>query len=176
VSREVTALLCDKGHSPYWHKAFTNRLRQEGLHAKEAFSSETGIVDTFSRCIERILAHEMPDRSDVVGHGDFQPQNLCFSDSEGVCAVDWHDFGLCNRWYEIAHFLYALPESHRSLAADAYQAASCVALPDWDVGLRYGQAVDHVIRAGNRARVSTAQQPLFDDFRKLVDDLGNGLL
>ncbi len=176
MPREAVALLVDKGHSHYWRAEFANRLRQEGLHAKRAFRSETGIVDVFLRCIERVLTHEMPDHSDVVGHGDFQSHNLCFSDSHGICAVDWLDFGLCNRWYEIAHFLYALPESHRSSAADAYQAASCVALPDWNTGLRYGHAVDRIIRAGNRSRVSSERQPLFDEFRKLVDDLGDGLL
>jgi aminoglycoside/choline kinase family phosphotransferase len=176
VSDEVVALLSDKGHSHYWREALSNRLREEGLHAKEAFRSETESVDAFLRCIESVLADEVPDHGDVVGHGDFQSQNLCFTDSDGVCAVDWNDFGLCNRWYEIAHFLYALPEAHRPSAVDAYQAESRVALPNWNAGLRYGQAVDRIIRAGNRSRLSTALKPLFDEFRKLVDDLDAGLL
>jgi hypothetical protein len=175
IPEEVVALLCDKGHAHYWHSALVNRLRQEGAYAKEAFSSETGVVDAFARCIESIATLELPDHSDVVGHGDFQFKNLCFSDSNGICAVDWHDFGLCNRWYEIGHLLYTLPESHGSVVADAYQAVSSVALTDWNAGLRYGKAVDRIIRAGNEARRSTAENPLFDEFRKFVDDLDDGL-
>ena len=79
------------------------------------------------------------------------------TDSQDVCAIYWHDYGLGNRWYEVAHFLDSLDACHRIIAVGAYQHRSgLTGFSEWDVSCRYGVAIDYIICASFVVRHATS--------------------
>lgn len=143
--------LLQSKHCHYWNGVLTNRLRQEGLFATKT-PLNSNIVTRFQDLIERLVNLRPPALSDVVGHGDPQVSNFVTNHNDAVCAIDWHQFGFSNRWYEVAHFAYSISEPFRDSALMAYRTTVGVSVCDWTASLTYGEAVDAVIRAGSVVR------------------------
>ena len=54
------------------------------------------------KAIESARCHEPC----VLGHGDFQKKNICITPENNIVPLDWIDFGLVLRWYNIGNLLY----------------------------------------------------------------------
>jgi len=152
--------LSASGFAHYVGEAMRNRLQEEVTHARSAYHDVPEV-----KKLEEIVrkAIEQWDFADdiVLGHGDFQAGNL-FISPDRVWPIDWTDFGLCDRAYEVEHFLASvssqgLAESARRQYIEMTQTAH--------VTPQRGIVADGIIQAGSHAR--NKGNP--DDFRKHVE-------
>ncbi|MBW2270848.1 MAG: aminoglycoside phosphotransferase family protein [Deltaproteobacteria bacterium] len=136
----------------YWKEYLLNRLRREvALSQRGNLPGEQ--TERFRAATEIVANVPLPLHSHVVGHGDPRAMNFVVGDGQEPCAVDWKDFGLSNRWYEIAHFVNSLEEGHRDAAIAAYRVrAGLTDFAQWELAHAYGVAVSSVIRVGTVAR------------------------
>ncbi len=141
----------------YAGKALLKRLVQDIDYAVRAFGirKTRGMSDLVDEVLKRITVY----RDIVVSHGDFQVSNIIVTTS-GVHPVDWVDFGLGLRSYEVAHFLATVPEELHQRAMEAYY-ANAPKLSANDLAI--GRAVNAIIRVGSFGRVveSGAHPPSF---------------
>lgn len=153
--------LIDAGFCHYWGQALRERLVQEAEIARAAFG-ESGDASELE-AVARFAVEKWSFEDDVViGHGDFQSANLIYSEG-AVVAVDWTDFGLCERAYDLFHFIDSLDESVREAALTRYGETHPVS-SEKELQKR-GLIIDRVIRAGSVARV--ADDPPKMDQREL---------
>ncbi len=157
--------LIDAGFCHYWGQALRDRLVQEAEIARAVFG-ECGHASELE-AIARSAVEKWSFEDDVViGHGDFQAANLICSEG-AVIAVDWTDFGLCERAYDLFHFIDSLDESVREAALERYCETHPVS-SEKELQRR-GRIIDRIIRAGSVARVAddpprSDQQELFSGY------------
>src|SRR5262249_37203 len=109
---------------------------------------------------DRAVKQWMFDDDIVLGHGDFQAGNL-FVSADRVWPIDWNDFGLCDRAYEVEHFLASVSPSLAASARRQYIEMTQKA----NFGPQHGIVGDGIIQAGSYAR--NKGNP--DAFRKHVE-------
>jgi len=159
VSVSARGRLVDGGFCHYWGESLRNRLRQEIEFARRAHLPLEEVA-RFRDVADSVAALPVPPKSDVLGHGDPRIANFLLTSDGTACAIDWHDFGLSNRWYEVAHFIDSIEEGERAAAVIAYQSRSGLAnFREWESAFRYGAAVNYVIRAGFWARTASRENP-----------------
>lgn len=139
------------GYCHYEGEALRNRLSEEFQKAETAFSEFNFMEATLAdfRQIVLVVTREWNFVEDIVlGHGDYQAQNLKVDDDR-IIPIDWTDFGLCDRSYEVAHYLNSLNEEFRQLGIETYERNANIALANV---LDRGGTIDGIIRAGSAAR------------------------
>jgi aminoglycoside phosphotransferase (APT) family kinase protein len=150
LSHATCRFLEERGFSHYYRESLQNRLFDEVGRIDRAFRGAAELGPLF-QAVERLLAQWDSRQAPVLGHGDYQQPNLLFHAGR-IYPVDWVDFGLCHRFYELAHFLAFVAEKDRAAVTAAY--ARCCGLDANQIAtpLAEGEAIDAVVRAGGVAR------------------------
>lgn len=159
------------GYNHYEGQTLSNRLKEELQKAKEAFGDHTSMASTlesFDSVIREATEKWNFNAELVLGHGDYQAQNIKVNNGE-IIPLDWTDFGLCYRGYDIAHYLTSLNSDLRQTAVENYVS---ICQCDLATSLSQGEIVDRIIRAGSDARkVVDLGEPIDDvqeSFKKNV--------
>ena len=133
----------------YFGEEMRKRLKQEVGFAKRGFDQnedEKATVNVLETIVQKVTEWRF-DTDPELGHGDFQAKNL-FVDCNRAWPIDWTDFGLCDRAYEVAHYLHSVSDDLAEMALNEYSKKTT-----WTVGERLrGIVADGIIRAGSRAR------------------------
>jgi thiamine kinase-like enzyme len=154
VDSELRHTLSSRGYCHYYGPSLKNRLRDELKFARKAFGESDNAslrqaLDDLADLLNRIFGMLTTQENPVLGHGDFQASNLLVSE-ERVWPLDWADFGLCSRAYEVMHFVHSLSlSSVREEAIEEYECRSGIERSSFE---SHGDAIDAVIRAGSKAR------------------------
>src|ERR1700722_5513253 len=153
------------GFAHYIGEAMRNRLQEEVIHARSAFQAEPA-VKKLEEIVNEAIKRWMFEDDIVLGHGDFQACNL-FVSPDRVWPIDWNDFGLCDRAYEVVHFLASVSDSLAEPTRRQYIEMTQKA----DFTRQRGIAADGIIQAGSHAR----NKGNLDDFRKHVVRAGQAI-
>jgi hypothetical protein len=146
------------GFCHYAADALGNRLEQEARFGREAFGSG-GLAERLEAVVKTAVRRLPQWKQEVLGHGDFQASNLFVSDNDSiVLPIDWTDFGVCCRAYEVAHFLYSIAAENRPPALDTYIKDGGFS-GSRDHLVMAGEVLDAIIRAGSAARGVNADTP-----------------
>jgi aminoglycoside phosphotransferase (APT) family kinase protein len=139
------------GFRHYMGKTLKYRLRQELKHVRRAFAGRglDGPLLRYSELIAATLKRWTFDDDVVLGHGDFASDNLIIQKNE-VIPIDWIDFGLCDRAYEVMNFVQSIGEDYRENALSRYTAATGTSARE--IHTR-GSVVRNIINAGSHARM-----------------------
>ena len=131
----------------YFGEAMCHRLEQEVDYGQRAFGKTAqDLVQRLKTIVDGAIG-KWKFEDAVLGHGDFQACNL-FIDGNRVWPIDWTDFGLCDRAYEVEHFVQSVSLGNADLARNEYRN---VAELSSDASHR-GIVADGVIQAGSIAR------------------------
>ncbi len=158
LRRELIAM----GYSFNYGKQFRSRLYKITERVKYALNQKKETLTLgkrFDLITSNVLREWSFEANCVLGHGDFQGANL-FVSPERVWAIDWVDFGLCDRAYELAHFYDCIPAKKAALVLSLYGEKTG---QNVDILLQRGSVLDGIIRMGSLC------QKLFNP--KLQDDL-----
>lgn len=178
ISDTAFQLLHTHGFDHYFGETLKNRLYDEVKYAQFAYGSIKRLrflVDKLVGGVNWLVEHFSLQADPVLGHGDFSTNNLLVLGGR-LQPVDWIDFGLCERAYEIVHFMKSLDAEHRSDIIEQYYANVSAAESQHDL-LTKGMAIDTVIRAGLVARkicigyASAMDNELLTRFRHHVEVL-----
>lgn len=158
---ELRGALIAAGFHHYHGETLRRRLAQELEHARRAFAAGrfAAELDVVSELVRAALDRWSFEEDAVLGHGDFQRSNL-FVRSGKIVPIDWVDFGLCDRAYDLAHLLRSLPEERRARALARYVRATGV---DPEALRLRGQIVDSIVRAGAEARQAQGPDQDFEE-------------
>jgi thiamine kinase-like enzyme len=143
-----------------------NRLREEVHHARCAFA-DAPEVKKLDEIVGKAIRQWTFDDDIVLGHGDFQGGNL-FVSPDRVWPIDWTDFGLCDRAYEVEHFLASVSPSLVDSATKQY--VEMTQRPN--LARQRGIVADGIIQAGSHART----RGNLHDFRRHVERAEQALL
>lgn len=152
LSNAAKEMLRQHGHCHYERICLSNRLRQEVIHVEKNFG--TIAAGKLREAVDKIADHVTGSRDIVLGHGDYQNKNILICPNTAH-PVDWVDFGLCYRWYELAHFLATVDPAQHMDALALYRAVTGI---DGTGNLVVGRAVDAIIRAGSIARTPASDK------------------
>lgn len=153
IGPEVQRALIEAGYEHYRGGALRHRLAQELEHAQHVFAGEgrlAGAVEQLGELVSAALERWDFEDDLVLGHGDFHTSNLFLRDGRLV-PVDWTDFGVCDRSYEVMHFANSIPSKHHEEALARY--ARRTGIEPVSLSLR-GGVVDAIVRGGGQARVA----------------------
>jgi aminoglycoside phosphotransferase (APT) family kinase protein len=150
LSDTTRRFLKEHGFHHYYRRSLQNRLFDEVDRIDRTFGGAPQL-DTLSQTVKRLAARRAFKQTPVLGHGDYHRPNLLFHAGH-VYPVDWVDFGLCHRFYELAHFRASVAEEHREAVTGAYARCCGLQADKIRTQLAEGEAVDAVIRAGGVAR------------------------
>jgi aminoglycoside phosphotransferase (APT) family kinase protein len=147
--RPIRASLCASGFAHYVEDAMRNRLVEEISHARRTFDGLPDVIKLLEEVVQKALKKWKFADDIVLAHGDFQAGNL-FISSDRIWPIDWTDFGLCDRAYEVEHFLASVSSSLAESARRQYLAATRTANLDSQRGI----VADGIIQAGSHARTN----------------------
>jgi thiamine kinase-like enzyme len=150
VSKERADAMYSNGFAHYFGEALRNRLIDEFCKARLAYSSVQsleGAIDDLRQVVEEVQAWDL-NGNPVLGHGDFQAANLKLINGR-IVPLDWTDFGLCNRAYEVMHYVSSLNQNVRKGALEVYKQETGNEITEIE---RRGNVLDAIIRAGSKAR------------------------
>lgn len=150
----VRMVLANNGHQHYYSGSLENRLREEVRHSEVAQDAhgESWNLPVLEEAVTKVIPRLSQCGDPVLGHGDFQKKNILIAEDGSVVPVDWRDFGICNRWYELAHFLRSVDPVTHEKALEIYSDRVGIDISEEDDSLRIGKIIDAIIRAGSKAR------------------------
>jgi thiamine kinase-like enzyme len=149
VSNELRDKLIESSNCHYWGESLKSRLKQELYFSIRAFR-KTLSIQAYLIILEAIVESclEIENSFPVLGHGDFHAKNLLYFENT-IIPVDWVDFGVCDRSYEVHHFVNSISKHLRD-EIYLYYTAKTKTPKD---ALNRGIGIDAIIQAGNRARL-----------------------
>ena len=107
-TNELKDILIKNHYCHYYGEPLKNRLSQELEFSTKAFDQiecmkkYLGLMEQIINiCLKTMNTHP------VLGHGDFQAKNILLVENN-ILPIDWVDFGVCERSYEIHHFINSL--------------------------------------------------------------------
>ncbi len=153
LSEEILKALISQGFDHYFGKTLKMRLRQEVEMSQLAFretKSLGSLIKEVKEGVAWIMENFALDVDPVLGHGDFRVGNLLIIHGR-LQPVDWVDFGICERAYEIVHLTAKLDDKERMPAFDKYYERVKATESSSDL-LKKGMAIDAVVRIGACAR------------------------
>lgn len=160
VSRKSKVLL--RRH--YVRKILAKRLKNEVGHVAQGFGRQA--AERMRAPVEKVAQRVKAHRDIVVGHGDFYAGNILVTAS-GIHPVDWVDFGLCLRAYEVAHFITSVEEDLRMTAMKIYSAnASGLSAKDFALGV----SVSSIVRAGSYGRSAARGKGVCADLERRCNE------
>jgi len=153
ISDELFQVLVNQGFDHYFGQTLKRRLYQEVQLSQLAFGKikhMKSLIKELREGVTWILENFSLEVDPVLGHGDFQSNNLLVIDGR-LQPLDWIDFGLCERAYEIVHLTSKLGEEDKNTAFKQYYEKVQAVESENDL-LRKGMAIDAVVQAGACAR------------------------
>ncbi len=141
----------------YYGQNLINRLKQEEdflLKAIQKHPKISSFKNDFSGILKIAINYAFCD-SPVAGHGDFQPNNIIVDKSE-IIPIDWIDFGILLRWYDVGNLLFQqngdelLSLVKYYLQLDSKQSNSSAEKVEEDV--RKSLSIAFIIRTGSSFR------------------------
>lgn len=149
-----------KGH--YFGDILTNRLREELDFLSRGialFPELKNMQKDFESILQIALDHIEVDEP-VLGHGDFQPKNIIFQNSN-LYPVDWMDFGLVLPWYELGNLLLLQKISTVQYAVNLYlQLGFKIWNPSKEKIIKAALSIAGIIRTGSYFRYIADTQSL----------------
>lgn len=104
-SFDYRSISCLKNH--YYGEKLVRRLKDENGFFTNAINKDRrflALKNSFNKILKLALRYALHDEP-VVGHGDFQAKNIIVTET-GIAPIDWIDFGILLRWYEVGNLLF----------------------------------------------------------------------